>query len=136
MSVYQSEPDPGSAAPAVAPAAAPAAAAAAGATLPMHTPLGTCHSWWILVVPLCQKLCQKPMEIVVRYVSVLLKGRVEVLVDVGGDYDSRVIRTIVRAEIHQRLQVGQQLLGETVDYCSIMECPRVGEIIDILSSSG
>ncbi len=91
MSVYQSEPDPGSAAPAVAPAATPAAAAAAaaGAMLPMHTPLGTCRSWWILVVPLCQKLCQKPimMELVVRYVSVLLEGRVEVLVDVGGDYD-------------------------------------------------
>ena len=73
------------------------------------------------------------MELVVRYVSVFLEGRVEVLVDVGGDYDSRVVRTIVRAESHQRLQVGQQLLGETVEDCSIMECPQVG---DILSSSG
>jgi hypothetical protein len=83
------------------------------------------------------------MELVVRYVSVFLEGRVEVLVDVGGDYDSRVIRTIVRAsrvvrtivraESHQRLQVGQQLRGETVEDCSIMECPLVD---DILSSSG
>jgi hypothetical protein len=73
------------------------------------------------------------MELVVRYVSVLLEGRVEVLVDVGGDYDSRVVRTIVQAESHRRLQVGQQLRGETVDYHSIMDCPRVG---DILSSSG
>jgi hypothetical protein len=73
------------------------------------------------------------MELVVRYVSVFLEGRVEVLVDVGGDYDSRVVRTIVRAESHQRLQVGQQLRGETVEDCSIMECPLVD---DILSSSG
>ncbi len=65
------------------------------------------------------------MELVVRYVSVLLEGRVEVLVDV--DDDSRVIRTIVLAESQGRLQVGQELLGETVDDCSIMECPRVGE---------
>ena len=68
------------------------------------------------------------MELVVRYVSVFLEGRVEVLVDVGGDYDSRVVRTIVRAESHQRLQVGQELLGEMVDNCSIMECPQVGDI--------
>jgi len=73
------------------------------------------------------------MELVVRYVSVFLEGRVEVLVDVGGDYDSRVVRTIVRAESHQCLQVGQQLRGETVDDRSIMECPLVD---DILSSSG
>jgi hypothetical protein len=73
------------------------------------------------------------MELVVRYVSVFLEGRVEVLVDVGGDYDSRVVRTIVRAESHQRLQVGQQLRGETVEDRSIMECPLVD---DILSSSG
>jgi hypothetical protein len=73
------------------------------------------------------------MELVVRYVSVFLEGRVEVLVDVGCDYDSRVVRTIVRAESHQRLQVGQQLRGETVEDCSIMECPLVD---DILSSSG
>ena len=73
------------------------------------------------------------MELVVRYVSVFLEGRVEVLVDVGGDYDSRVVRMIVRAESHQRLQVGQQLLGETVEDRSIMECPLVD---DILSSSG
>jgi hypothetical protein len=69
------------------------------------------------------------MELVVRYVSVFLEGRVEVLVDVGGDYDSRVVCTIVRAESHQRLQVGQQLLGETVEDRSIMECPRVGDIL-------
>ena len=73
------------------------------------------------------------MELVVRYVSVFLEGRVEVLVDVGGDYDLRVVHTIVRAESHQRLKVGQQLRGETVEDRSIMECPRVG---DILSSSG
>ena len=73
------------------------------------------------------------MELVVRYVSVFLEGRVEVLVYVGGDYDSRVVCTIVRAENHQRLQVGQQLRGETVEDHSIMECPLVG---DILSSSG
>ncbi len=68
------------------------------------------------------------MELVARYVSVFLEGRVEVLVDVGGDYDSRVVRTIERAESHQRLQGGQQLRGETVEDCSIMECPRVGDI--------
>ena len=73
------------------------------------------------------------MELVVRYVSVFLEGRVEVLVDVGGDYDSRVVHTIVRAESHQRLQVGQQLRGEMVEDRSIIECPLVG---DILSSSG
>jgi hypothetical protein len=73
------------------------------------------------------------MELVVRYVSVLLEGRVEVLVDVGGDYDSRVVSTIVQAESHQRIHVGQQLLGETVEDCSNMECPQVG---DILSPSG
>ena len=73
------------------------------------------------------------MELVILYVSVFLEGRVEVLVDVGGDYDSRVVRTIVRAESHQRLQVGQQLRGETVEDCFIMGCPRVG---DILSLSG
>ena len=73
------------------------------------------------------------MELVVLYVSVFLEGRVEVLVDVGGDYDSRVVRTIVRAESHQRLQVGQQLRGETVEDRSIMESPLVD---DILSSSG
>ncbi len=67
------------------------------------------------------------MELVIRYVSVFLEGRVEV-VDVGGDYDSRVVRTIVWAESHQRLQVGQQLSGETVEDRSIMECPRVGDI--------
>jgi hypothetical protein len=88
-----------------------------------------CSSWWVLVVPLCQKLCQKTMELVVRYVSVLLEGRVEVLVDVGGD--SRVVSTIVRAESHERLQVGQELLGEMVDDRSIMECPRVGEILSL-----
>ncbi len=55
------------------------------------------------------------MELVVLYVSVFLEGRVEVLVDVGCDYDSRVVRTIVLAESHQRLQVGQQLRGETVE---------------------
>ncbi len=108
MSVYQSEPDPDSAAPVVAPVAAPspaataAAAAAAGATLPMHTPIGTCCSWWILGVPLCQKLrvCQKPMELLVAvwYVLVLLEGRVEVLVGMGSDYDLSVVRNIVRAE--------------------------------------
>jgi len=73
------------------------------------------------------------MELVVRYVSVFLEGRVEVLVDVGGDYDLRVVHTIVRAESHQRLKVGQQLRGETVEDRSIMECPLVD---DILSSSG
>ncbi len=73
------------------------------------------------------------MELVVRYVSVFIEGRVEVLVNVGGDYDSRVVSTIVQVESHQRLQVGQQLRGETVEDCSIMECPRVG---DILSLSG
>ncbi len=60
------------------------------------------------------------MELVVQYVS---EGRVEVLVDVGGDYDSRVVSTIVLAESHQSLQVGQQLRGETVEDRSIMECP-------------
>ncbi len=77
------------------------------------------------------------MELLVAvwYVLVLLEGRVEVLVGMGSDYDLRVVRTIVRAESlsHQCLQVGQELLGETVDDHSIMECPRVG---DILSSSG
>ncbi len=41
---------------------------------------------------------------------------------------SRVARTIVRGESHQRLQVGQDLLGETVDDCSIMECRQVGNV--------
>ncbi len=73
------------------------------------------------------------MELVILYVSVFLEGRVEVLVDVGGDYDLRVVCTIIWAESLQRLQVGQLLRGETVEDRSIMECPRVG---DILSSSG
>ncbi len=94
-----------------------------------HTQLGTCRSWWVLVEPLCQKLCQKPMELVVLCVLVLLEGRVEVLVDVGGD--SRVVSTIVWAESHQRLQVGQELLGETVDNRSIMECPQVAILGDV-----
>ncbi len=138
MSVYQSGPDPGSAAPAVAPAAAPAASASAAAgTLPMHTPLGTCSSWWILVVPLCQKLCQKPMELIVRYVSVLLEGRVEVLVYVGGDYDLRVVCTIVRAESHQSLQVTEassslekqwQIVPSWSVLAWVTYCLRVGDI--------
>ncbi len=33
------------------------------------------------------------MELVVLYVSVFLEGRVEVLVDVSSDYDSRVDHT-------------------------------------------
>jgi hypothetical protein len=73
------------------------------------------------------------MELVIWYVSVFLEGRVEVFVNVGGDYDLRVVCTIVRAESHQSLQVGQQLCGETVEDSSIMECPLVG---DILCSSG
>jgi hypothetical protein len=48
------------------------------------------------------------MELVVQYVSVFLEGRVEVLDDVGGDYDSRVVRTILRAKSDQRLQVGHE----------------------------
>ncbi len=56
--------------------------------------------------------------VVVLYVSILLEGRLEVLVNVGCDLS--VISTIVLAESHQHLQVDQELLGKTLDNCSIM----------------
>jgi hypothetical protein len=56
---------------------------------------------------------------------VLLEGRVEVLVDVGGDL--RVVGMIVRAESNKRLQVGQEKRWMIVPSWSVLEwvkyCP-------------
>jgi hypothetical protein len=69
------------------------------------------------------------MKLFIRHgdAIVVVEGRLIILVDERGG--SRVVGTIVWGESFTGLQVGLELLGETVDDCPIMQCRRVGHIL-------
>jgi hypothetical protein len=60
------------------------------------------------------------MKLFKRDAIVVVEGRLVVLVN--EHCCSRIVGTIAWGESYAGLQVGQELLGETVDDCPIMQC--------------